>query len=76
MDGPLAPVPITPGLRPHRVARANGDRKRKDRSFQDEMAHERDHPDEPQPAPASAEAAGQGHEFHRKTPGHRLDVEA
>lgn len=76
MDSPLAPVPITPGLRPHRVARANGDRKRKDRSFQDEMAREHDPPDEPGPAPASEEAAGEGHKPHRKAPGHGLDIEA
>ena len=38
MDGPLAPKPLAPGLRPPRVDRTSRDRKRKGRSFDNELA--------------------------------------
>jgi hypothetical protein len=51
MDSPLAPKPIIPGLRPHRVDRTGPDRRRKGRSFEDELAHGQDEDEAPRQPP-------------------------
>ena len=75
MDNPLAPPPITPGIRTPRVTRASRDRKGKGRSFRDELAGKRDGPPEPRPAAAEPDAA-KGRRHPKDEPGHLLDIEA
>jgi len=85
MDGSLAPRPITPGLRPHRVAAANRDPKDKKRSFHDEMADEHEPPehaeehDEVDLSHASPDASDTAAPRPAPPPparGHKLDIEA
>ena len=80
MDSPFAPRPIVPSLRLHPVDRSGRERKRKGRSFKDELAGESDEgaaaphpphavPSAPRAAPAPAAAPGE-------ESGHLLDLEA
>jgi len=75
MDSPLAPPPITPGIRTHRVTRAGGDRKGKGGAFRDQLAHERQDPQAPRP-PSRDGSADKRPEHPEGEPGHLLDIEA
>jgi len=79
MDSPLAPKPITPGLRPHRVDRASRDRKRRDRSFEEEFSEGRDEAHKPRrpakPPTAARREPPPGPPASGGT-GHLLDLEA
>ena len=77
MDSPFAPRPIVPSLRLHPVDRSGRERKRKSRSFEDELAGESEegastpHPPHAVPSAPHAPAAPRGEEG-----GHLLDLEA
>jgi len=86
MDSPFAPKPIMPGISMPRVERGSGDRRRKGRAFEDELAGEHDEPhghpaprapDRPPPPPPAPNAPP----AHRPSPaddqvGVNLDLEA
>ena len=81
MGSPLAPKPVTPGLRPPRVDRANRDRKRKGRSFEDELGGEREgagHRPRRHPAPRPVPKPTPGHPPApgNPGPGRFIDIEA
>jgi len=80
MSSPLAPKPIVPSLRPHAVARATPDRRRRGRSFREELAGEGEGHEEPGPAPSapSARPESPGHPATaaESDVGHLLDLEA
>ena len=81
MGSPLAPKPVSPGLRPPQVDRGNRDRTRTGRSFEDELADEHEgarrrpgrHPaPRPAPKPPAAHPPAPG----SPGPGRFLDIEA
>ena len=76
MDSPLGPQPVVPGLVTPRVARSNRERKRKGRSFEDELGHERDDDGAARAAPPPREQADRPRRPDKDEPGHLLDVEA
>lgn len=79
MESPLAPRPITPGIRTPRVTRPKRDRNGKGGSFRDELAHEQDEEPERPPAPTAPKDHKPDPERPRRPhdePGHLLDLEA
>ena len=76
MESPLAPKPVMPGLRPHRVLRPSRDRKGKSRSFHDELADEQDPAPSPPPAPPPAKPKRPPRDRAGDGSGHLLDLEA
>jgi hypothetical protein len=74
MDSPLAPRPLAPALRPHRVERSGRDRKRKGRSFEEELREDRHERQAPKPPsrPASPDTPPHG---PPEEGGHLLDLE-
>jgi hypothetical protein len=82
MDSPLASKPILPGLVSPRVEGSSPDRKRKGRSFQDELAagggrpKEHGHPPAPGPTPPGGPTRPHAITPPEDEAGHLLDVEA
>jgi len=80
MDSPFGPKAIVPGLLPHRIERATPDRKRKGRSFEDELAGDHDEPKAHKPPagtpPTQAPTPAKGQPDPDEEVGQHLDLEA